>query len=172
MGCPGDRAGAARIKLFSPSALLARLSQRLTLLTGGPHDVPARQRTLRDEIAWSYNLLAPGEQMLFRRLAVFVGGFTLEAAHAVANADRDLGIDFLDGVTTLLDQNLVKSLDRRGGKRARHVRDDPRICDRNGWKLPAKWQKFAAPSCCITWPWPKQPPQQCRGQVKRPHSRD
>ena len=163
---------AARIKLFSPSALLARLSQRLTLLTGGPHDVPARQRTLRDEIAWSYNLLAPGEQMLFRRLAIFVGGFTLEAAHAVANADRDLGIDFLDGVTTLLDQNLVKSLDQRGGEAASACWRRFANTHWNGWKLPAKWQKFAATMSCITLPWPKQPPQQCRGQVKPPDSRD
>jgi predicted ATPase/DNA-binding CsgD family transcriptional regulator len=106
---------AARIKLLSPPALLARLNQRLTLLTGGPQDAPARQRTLRDEIAWSYNLLAPGEQAIFRRLAVFVGGFTLEAAHAVANAGAGLSVDFLDGITTLLDQSLVKALDRPGG---------------------------------------------------------
>jgi predicted ATPase/DNA-binding CsgD family transcriptional regulator len=106
---------AARIKLLSPSALLARLNQRLALLTGGPQDAPARQRTLRDEIAWSYNLLAPGEQAIFRCLAVFVGGFTLAAAHAVANARADLGVDFLDGITTLLDQSLVKSLDRPDG---------------------------------------------------------
>ena len=57
---------AAKVKLFSPPALLARLQQRLTLLTGGPHDLPARQRTLRSEIAWSYELLAVGEQVLFR----------------------------------------------------------------------------------------------------------
>jgi predicted ATPase len=107
---------AARIRLFSPRDLLARLNQRLALLTGGPQDAPARQRTLRDEIDWSYNLLAPGEQALFRRLAVFVGGFTLEVAHAVTNADRALGIDFLDGVTTLLDQNLVRSWELPGGE--------------------------------------------------------
>ncbi len=106
---------AARLKLLSPAALLARLNQRLTLLTGGPQDAPVCQRTLRDEIAWSYNLLAPGEQAIFRRLAVFVGGFTLEAAHAVANAGADLGVDFLDSITTLLDQSLVKALDRPGG---------------------------------------------------------
>jgi predicted ATPase/DNA-binding CsgD family transcriptional regulator len=106
---------AARLKLFEPSALLARLQERLTLLTGGPHDLPERQRTLRAEIAWSYNLLAPGEQRLFRRLAVFVGGFTLEAAHAVCNADRDLGVDFLEGMTTLLDQHLVRYLDLPDG---------------------------------------------------------
>jgi non-specific serine/threonine protein kinase len=59
---------AARLKLFEPSALVARLQERLTLLTGGAHDLPERQRTLRAEIAWSYNLLTPGEQLLFRGL--------------------------------------------------------------------------------------------------------
>jgi predicted ATPase/DNA-binding NarL/FixJ family response regulator len=107
---------AARLKLFAPSALLERLQERLALLTGGPHDLPERQRTLRDEIAWSYHLLAPGEQRLFRRLAVFVGGFTLESAHAVSNAGRDLGVDFLEAMTTLLDQQLVRYLDLPDGE--------------------------------------------------------
>lgn len=105
---------AARIKLFSPSALFARLNERLTLLTGGAHDLPIRQRTLRDEIAWSYDLLNPDEQKLFRRLAVFVGGFTLEAAQAVGNVDGDLKIDVLDGVATLVDQSLLKHLEQTG----------------------------------------------------------
>ena len=60
---------AAKLKLFPPQMLLARLQQRLALLTGGAHDLPARQRTLRDEIAWSYDLLAAGEQTFFRRLS-------------------------------------------------------------------------------------------------------
>lgn len=107
---------AARIKLFSPAALLARLDQRLTLLTGGSHDLPTRQRTLRDEIAWSYDLLTPAEQKLFCRLAVFVGGFTLEAAQAVGNINGDLAIDVLDGIATLVDQNLLKQMDHPGGK--------------------------------------------------------
>jgi predicted ATPase len=102
---------AARIKLFSPKTLLARLDQRLTLLTGGAHDLPTRQRTLRDEIAWSYDLLTSEEQKLFRRLAVFVGGFTLEAAPVVGNAQGDLAIDVLDGVASLVDKNLLRQLD-------------------------------------------------------------
>ncbi len=107
---------AARIKLFSPSALLARLSQRLTLLTGGSRDLPMRQRTLRDEIAWSYELLTPDEQKLFRRLAGFVGGFTLEAAQAVSNADNDLAVDVLAGVTTLVDHSLLKQAEQSNGE--------------------------------------------------------
>ncbi len=107
---------AARIKLFSPSALLARLDQRLTLLTGGPHDQPARQHTLRDSIAWSYDLLSADEQTLFRRLAVFVGGFTLEAAQAVGNADGALTLDVLGGITTLVDHNLLKQVEQPNGE--------------------------------------------------------
>ncbi|RIK44547.1 MAG: hypothetical protein DCC55_01935 [Chloroflexi bacterium] len=104
---------AARIKLFPPPALLARLQQRLTLLTHGPHDLPARQRTLRAEIAWSYDLLTANEQALFRRLAVFVGGFTLEAAQAVGNAAGDLGVDVLEGVASLTDKNLLRQVEGR-----------------------------------------------------------
>jgi predicted ATPase/class 3 adenylate cyclase len=74
---------AARLKLLPPRALLARLEQRLPLLTGGPRDAPARQQTLRDAIAWSYDLLTPDEQALFARLGIFVGGFTLDAADQV-----------------------------------------------------------------------------------------
>ncbi|MFN8495543.1 MAG: NB-ARC domain-containing protein [Caldilineaceae bacterium] len=105
---------AARIKFFSPAALLARLEQRLTLLTGGAHDLPTRQRTLRDEIAWSYDLLRPDEQKLFRRLAVFVGGFTLAAAQSVGKADGDGVLDAVDPIASLVDHNLVKALESNG----------------------------------------------------------
>ncbi|HEY7030608.1 MAG TPA: AAA family ATPase, partial [Thermomicrobiales bacterium] len=74
---------AARAKMLSPKALLARLSQRLELLTGGPRDLPPRLQTMRRALAWSDDLLTADDQALFRRLAVFVGGFTLEAAEAV-----------------------------------------------------------------------------------------
>ncbi len=69
--------------LLSPSALLANLDHRLRLLVDGPRDQPSRQQTLRDTIAWSYDLLTPDEQRLFRQLAVFRGDWTLEAAEAV-----------------------------------------------------------------------------------------
>ncbi len=104
---------AAKVKLFSPQALAVRLQRRLSLLTGGAHDLPPRQRTLRSEIAWSFDLLAPAEQELFRRLAVFVGGFSLDAARAVCGpgfrpAPSDQALDVLDGIASLLDHNLLR----------------------------------------------------------------
>jgi predicted ATPase len=80
---------AARVTILAPAALLVRLERRLPLLTGGPRDLPARQQTLRDALAWSHDLLDPAEQVLFRRLAVFVGGFAPEAAEALAGAGLD-----------------------------------------------------------------------------------
>jgi predicted ATPase/transcriptional regulator with XRE-family HTH domain len=99
---------AARSKLFAPLALLERLSSRLGFLTSGARDVPKRQQTLRQTLDWSCHLLNAGEQMLFRRLAVFVGGWTLEAAEQVCNAAGDLPIAVADGVASLLDQSLLR----------------------------------------------------------------
>ncbi len=96
---------AARVKLLPPAALLARLQHSLALLTGGGPSVPPRQRTLRDTIAWSYDLLSAEEQALFRRLAVFAGGWTLEAAEAVCSLDGALNV--FDGLASLVDQSLV-----------------------------------------------------------------
>ncbi|MGH2601674.1 MAG: ATP-binding protein, partial [Dehalococcoidia bacterium] len=98
---------AARVRVLSPDALLSRLASRLSLLTEGARDLPARQQTLRGAIAWSYELLTPAEQALFRQLAVFVGGCTLDAATAVCDADGNLGPEVLEGVTSLLDKSLL-----------------------------------------------------------------
>ena len=99
---------AARIKLLSPHSMLTRLESRLNLLTGGARDLPSRQQTLRGTVDWSYGLLNPAEQTLFRRLAVFTGGCTLEGVEAVCDTKGDLGIDVLDGMTSMVDKSLAQ----------------------------------------------------------------
>jgi predicted ATPase/class 3 adenylate cyclase len=96
---------AARVKVLAPRALLERLERRLPVLTGGPHDLPERQRTLRATIDWSYELLTPDEQRLFARLAVFSGGCTLEAAEEICEAD-------LDTLQSLVDKSLLRHTGR------------------------------------------------------------
>ena len=96
---------AARMTVLSPQALLARLGRRLALLTDGGQDVPERLRTMRAGIAWSYELLSASEQSLFRRLAVFAGGFGLAAAEFVCPGERSSA---LDTVAALVDQSLVR----------------------------------------------------------------
>ena len=97
---------AARVRMLPPQAMLARLEKRLPLLTGGARDAPARQRTLRDTIAWSYDLLAAEEQRFFRRLAVFAGGCILEAAEEVCNHDGAL--DAFTGLERLCEHSLLR----------------------------------------------------------------
>ncbi|HET7095378.1 MAG TPA: NB-ARC domain-containing protein, partial [Thermomicrobiales bacterium] len=107
---------AARSKALPPAALLQRLEQRLPLLSGGARDLPRRQQTMRDAIGWSYDLLNDVEQALFRRLAVFVGGFTLDAAEAIGAGAADASgglqaissIDTVDGITSLIDHSLLR----------------------------------------------------------------
>ncbi|MFL5589448.1 MAG: LuxR C-terminal-related transcriptional regulator [Ktedonobacteraceae bacterium] len=105
---------AARSKLLSPQALLGRLNHRLAVLTGGRQDAPTRQQTLRDTISWSYDLLTAQEQRCFRRLAIFVGGCTLEAAEAICSRDADLSLPAIDLVASLLDKSLLQQSDRAG----------------------------------------------------------
>lgn len=106
---------AARIRLFPPQALLPRLASRLTLLSRGAKDLPARHQTLRGALDWSYGLLSGAEQVLFARLAVFVGGCTVDAAEVVC--DPELDLDILEGLTSLLEKSLL----RREGD------DEPRL---------------------------------------------
>ena len=107
---------AARVKVLSPASLLARLASRLQLLTGGAKDLPARQQTLRAAMDWSYDLLNPAEQKLFRRLSVFVGGCNLEGVEAVCDAKADLEIDLLDGMASVVDKSLVRQVEESTGE--------------------------------------------------------
>jgi predicted ATPase/class 3 adenylate cyclase len=135
---------AARVKVLSPRAMLSRLGGAhghapIQFLTGGARDLPARQRGLRDTIAWSHDLLSPDEQILFRRLAIFVGGCTLDAAEAVCagtgkaqRATRDGGgfasdrvapyplpvasADVLDGIASLVDKSLLRRQEQPDGE--------------------------------------------------------
>jgi len=96
---------AARSNVLSPGALLAQMSNRLRLLRGGAQDAPPRQRTMRETVAWSYDLLAAEQQATFRRLAVFAGGFTAEAAAEVALIEDDE----LDQLGALVDAGLLRT---------------------------------------------------------------
>jgi predicted ATPase/class 3 adenylate cyclase/DNA-binding CsgD family transcriptional regulator len=109
---------AARIKLLPPPALLARLGQRLAVLTGGGRDAPVRQQTLRKTIEWSYQLLDVEEQRLFRRLSAFVGGCTLQAAEAVCAAldTRLPALSALDGAASLIDKSLLRQAEQEAAE--------------------------------------------------------
>jgi predicted ATPase len=97
---------AALVKMLPPQALLKRLEKRLPLLGGGARTLPARQQTMRNAVAWGHDLLTPEEQVLFRRLAVFPGGCTIEAAEAVASGDGIL--DVFGGMASLVDKSLLR----------------------------------------------------------------
>jgi predicted ATPase/transcriptional regulator with XRE-family HTH domain len=101
---------AARVRLLSPRELASQLERRLPLLTSGTRDAPARQQTMRDAISWSYDLLAPHEQALFRHLGVFAGGWTVEAAVAVVLLPNDRNV--LEVLASLLDKSLVWVVER------------------------------------------------------------
>jgi non-specific serine/threonine protein kinase len=134
---------AARVKILAPQAILTKLENRLKLLTGGARDLPARQQTMRGAVEWSYDLINEDEKILFRRLAVFAGGFTFEAAESVAGGQwsvvseekisnseetannnpqqlttdhRPLTTDILDGITSLVDKSLLIAKEQSGGE--------------------------------------------------------
>ena len=128
---------AARIKLFSPDALRARLEDQLALLSAGARDLPERQQTLRGAIAWSYDLLDEGHRRLLDRLSVFEGGIDLAAAEAVCGPASELGIDVVDGLVALADQSLIRS--RRDGAATRASR-----CSRRSARTPPSSSRRAA----------------------------
>lgn len=101
---------AARVKMFSPQAMLARLTRSLDLLSGGARTLPTRQQTLRGAIDWSYTLLDEREQHLFAMLSVFVSGFTFEAAEAVLNELPLNDIDLFDGISSLVNKSLIRQV--------------------------------------------------------------
>ncbi len=110
---------AARCKLLSPRALLSQLEHPLEVLIRGRQDAPLRHQTLRNTLNWNDNLLSPDEQTLFRRLAVFAGGCTLQAAEAISAALGGMPISVLDGVTSLIDKSLLLQ--------PAHNNDEPRL---------------------------------------------
>ena len=105
----GIELAAARIKSLPPAALLARLERRLPMLAGERRDMPERQQTMRDAIGWSYQILSPSEQNLFRWLGVFAGGFTLEAIESITSSMAGDGIDTLADLSSLVDKCLVQA---------------------------------------------------------------
>jgi predicted ATPase/class 3 adenylate cyclase len=110
---------AARIRILSPRAIVDRLGNRLALLAGGARDLPARQQTLRAAISWSHDLLEMPSQLLFRRAGVFVGGFDLDQAEPVCGPPEDTGVDTLDGLGELVDQNMLRQRELEGEPRFR-----------------------------------------------------
>jgi predicted ATPase/transcriptional regulator with XRE-family HTH domain len=106
---------AARLAILPPAALLSRLEHALPILSGGARDQPERLQTMRDAIAWSYDLLPAATQVVFRRLAVFTGGFTLEAAEAICRTDDAPGEMVFDAVVELVEASLLQP-----GERAEH----------------------------------------------------
>jgi len=101
---------AARVKVLSPEAILARLEKSLSLLTSTSRDLTERQRTLRGAVDWSHELLDPGERTLFRRVGVFVGGCSIAHAEAICDPDGALGIDMLDALSALVDKSLLRQV--------------------------------------------------------------
>ena len=94
--------------VLSPHALLSRLEHPIELLTGGRRDAPLRHQTLSNLLSWNDDLLTPNEHMLFRRLAIFDGGFSLQAAEVIMKVFGDISISVLDGITALIDKSMLQ----------------------------------------------------------------
>jgi predicted ATPase/class 3 adenylate cyclase len=123
----GIELAAARVKLLSPVAILDRLTRRLPVLSTAARDAPARQRTLHAAIDWSYQLLDPAERRLLARLSVFAGGWTLDAAEEVCAARAELGVDTLEGLSSLIDKSLARRMADEGADEGDDDGDDTRF---------------------------------------------
>lgn len=108
---------ATRTKILSPDALLALMGDRMRILRGGAWDLPPRQQTIRDTIAWSYALLTPNQQALFRRMSVFAGGWMLDAIVAIAGSEDGATDDAIDDLGALVDHSLARRVDTGGDAR-------------------------------------------------------
>jgi predicted ATPase len=148
---------AGRIKLFPPQALLKKLDSRLKLLTGGARDLPARQQTIRSTIDWSYELLDAGEQTLFARLGVFVGGCTIEAAEAVCSADGNLLIEVVDGIAALLDKSLLRQQEGVSGEPRLVMLETIREYALEQLEASGEERHYSGSMRRITWHWRKRP---------------
>lgn len=131
---------AARLALFPLPALVERLEHRLSFLTGGPRDLPERQQTLRNTLQWSYDLLSPTEQQLFRLLSVFAGGCTLEAVEVVADTFISRDSSVLDAITSLLNKHLLYQNEQQGGEMRLHILETIR---EYGWVCLATYGELA-----------------------------
>jgi predicted ATPase len=139
---------AARVRLLPPRALLARFDDRLSLLTGGPRDLPERQRTLRNTLDWSYELLTADEQEMFCRLGVFPGSFNLDAAEDVGGpSGTDRPTSIIDTLGALMDASLVRNADHSGPPRfalLETIRDYAGECLREHGDWKAAHDRYAA----------------------------
>jgi predicted ATPase len=141
---------AARIKILPPHNLFKQLEHRFEVLTGGARDLPAWQQTLRNTIQWSYDLLNNEEQRLFRRLSIFVGGCTLEAAAGVCNVSSDTNgsMGLLEGVTSLVDKSLLQQMEQESEEprllMLETIREFGLVCLRESGELEAVSRAHAA----------------------------
>ncbi len=159
---------AARVKLMSPQALLARLERRLAVLTGGARDLPERQQTLLRAITWSYDLLEPNEKALFARFAVFAGDWTLEAAEEVCAPPDETQVDVLEGLASLADKSLLQRRDELAEGSVRFgMLETVREYALERWSRAGARRQCAGVMRCFTWRCPRQRSRSCPDPGRR-----